>query len=165
MLETVGHWKHSLENLIQRKSPDPSSLLVRSMTAETNTVVFLLPNGEQVVFPLPEGVQPDPDFTNVVISSELLAAESNSIANITNSLTEISNVAAVSGPNASSSLVGLTPAAVRLGEFESLLNFADWILLLNGQTVQPKANGGFLLPNVSAPDQFGPGGPGTAPDS
>jgi hypothetical protein len=39
-----------------------------------------------------------------------------------------------------------------------------WKLSVNGQTVQVNPDGSFRVPNVSAPDQFGPGGPGTAPD-
>jgi len=35
---------------------------------------------------------------------------------------------------------------------------------VNGQTVQVNPNGTFVIPNVAAPDLFGPGGPGTAPD-
>ena len=35
---------------------------------------------------------------------------------------------------------------------------------VNGQTVQVNPDGTFVIPNVAAPDLFGPGGPGTAPD-
>ena len=36
-----------------------------------------------------------------------------------------------------------------------------WAVTINGQTVQVEPDGSFLLSNVSAPDVFGPGGPGT----
>jgi hypothetical protein len=39
-----------------------------------------------------------------------------------------------------------------------------WTVTVNGQAVQVNADGSFTIPNVSAPDQFGLGGPGTAPD-
>jgi len=39
-----------------------------------------------------------------------------------------------------------------------------WTLTINGQTVQASPDGSFLIPNISAPDQFGPNGPGTRPD-
>jgi len=39
-----------------------------------------------------------------------------------------------------------------------------WAVTINGQTVQVEPDGSFLLSNVSAPDVFGPGGPGTGPD-
>lgn len=39
-----------------------------------------------------------------------------------------------------------------------------WTVTVNGQTVQVEPDGSFVIPNVSAPDQFGAGGPGTAPD-
>jgi hypothetical protein len=38
---------------------------------------------------------------------------------------------------------------------------ATWTVTVNGQSVQVNADGSFLIPNVSAPDQFGAGGPGT----
>ncbi len=40
-----------------------------------------------------------------------------------------------------------------------------WAVTINGQTVQVEPDGSFLLSNVSAPDVFGPGGPGTGPDN
>ena len=40
----------------------------------------------------------------------------------------------------------------------------NWTCSVAGQTVQVNPNGTFRIPNVSAPDQFGPGGPGTGPD-
>ncbi|MEQ8765094.1 MAG: hypothetical protein RL885_14270 [Planctomycetota bacterium] len=39
-----------------------------------------------------------------------------------------------------------------------------WVVTVNGQTVTVNPDGSFRLPNVAAPDQFGPGGPGSAPD-
>jgi hypothetical protein len=39
-----------------------------------------------------------------------------------------------------------------------------WTVEVNGQTVTVDANGRFFVPNVAAADQFGPGGPGSAPD-
>jgi hypothetical protein len=39
-----------------------------------------------------------------------------------------------------------------------------WTLSVGGQVVKVNPDGSFLIPNISAPDQFGPGGPGTAPD-
>ena len=39
-----------------------------------------------------------------------------------------------------------------------------WTVTVNGQTVQVNPDGSFRIPNVSAPDQFGLGGPGTRPD-
>jgi alpha-tubulin suppressor-like RCC1 family protein len=40
----------------------------------------------------------------------------------------------------------------------------SWTFSINGQQVTPDAAGNFLIRNISAPDLFGPGGPGTAPD-
>ena len=39
-----------------------------------------------------------------------------------------------------------------------------WTITVNGQTVQVNPDGSFRISNVSAADQFGPGGPGTRPD-
>ena len=39
-----------------------------------------------------------------------------------------------------------------------------WTITVNGQTVQVNPNGSFRIPNISAADQFGLGGPGTIPD-
>lgn len=39
-----------------------------------------------------------------------------------------------------------------------------WNLSVAGQTVRVNPDGSFLISNISAPDQFGPGGPGSAPD-
>ena len=39
-----------------------------------------------------------------------------------------------------------------------------WTVTAAGQTVQVNPDGSFRIPNISAADQFGPGGPGTAPD-
>ena len=44
------------------------------------------------------------------------------------------------------------------------LDLSDWTLRISGQIVTVNPDGSFLIPNISAPDQFGPGGPGTAPD-
>ncbi len=41
---------------------------------------------------------------------------------------------------------------------------SSWTVTVNGQSVQVNNDGSFVIPNVSAADQFGPGGPGTAPD-
>ncbi len=40
----------------------------------------------------------------------------------------------------------------------------SWTVTANGQTVTVNADGTFLIPNVPSPDQFGPGGVGSAPD-
>lgn len=40
----------------------------------------------------------------------------------------------------------------------------NWTISVSGQTVQFGPDGRFRIPNVPAPDQFGLGGPGTAPD-
>lgn len=40
----------------------------------------------------------------------------------------------------------------------------SWTVTVKGQSIQANDDGSFHLPNVSAPDNFGPGGPGTAPD-
>lgn len=39
-----------------------------------------------------------------------------------------------------------------------------WTVTVAGQAVQVNADGTFFIPNIAAPDQFGLGGPGTAPD-
>ncbi len=36
---------------------------------------------------------------------------------------------------------------------------------IKGQTVTVDSDGTFIVPNISAADQFGAGGPGAAPDS
>lgn len=41
---------------------------------------------------------------------------------------------------------------------------ARWTVSVLGQSVPANEDGSFLLPNLSAPDQFGPGGPGSLPD-
>ena len=43
-------------------------------------------------------------------------------------------------------------------------DFSDWTLRIAGQIVTVNPDGTFLIPNVQAPDLFGPGGPGTVPD-
>lgn len=40
----------------------------------------------------------------------------------------------------------------------------SWTVTVSGQTVPANADGTFTVPNVSTPDQFGEGGPGTPPD-
>lgn len=40
----------------------------------------------------------------------------------------------------------------------------SWTVTVNGRSATVNADGTFLVPNVAAPDLFGPGGPGTAPD-
>jgi len=49
-----------------------------------------------------------------------------------------------------------TACAQRLNE--------QWTIQVNGQVIQPTETGGFRLRNIAAPDQFGAGGPGSAPD-
>ena len=44
-------------------------------------------------------------------------------------------------------------------------NSQHWTVTINGQTVQVDANGSFNISNISAPDNFGTGGPGTPPDN
>ena len=39
-----------------------------------------------------------------------------------------------------------------------------WTVTVNGQSVNVDPNGFFKIPNIPATDQFGAGGPGTAPD-
>ncbi len=39
-----------------------------------------------------------------------------------------------------------------------------WTVTVSGQSVQVNPDGSFRIPNISAPDQFGAGGPGTPPD-
>ena len=39
-----------------------------------------------------------------------------------------------------------------------------WTLSVAGQTVKVNPDGSFVISNISAPDKFGPGGPGTRPD-
>ena len=39
-----------------------------------------------------------------------------------------------------------------------------WTVTVNGQSVRVNPDGSFRIPNISAPDDFGPGGPGTRPD-
>jgi len=40
----------------------------------------------------------------------------------------------------------------------------SWTITVRGQTVIPNPDGSFRITNISAPDSFGPGGPGTRPD-
>lgn len=44
------------------------------------------------------------------------------------------------------------------------VNLQGWTFRVAGQTVQVTSDGSVIIPNISAPDQFGPGGPGTRPD-
>ena len=39
-----------------------------------------------------------------------------------------------------------------------------WRVTVGGQTVQVNPDGSFLIPNITAPDLFGPSGPGSPPD-
>src|SRR3954468_12810676 len=41
---------------------------------------------------------------------------------------------------------------------------SDWVLRIAGKVVNVNTDGSFSIPNIQAPDQFGPGGPGTRPD-
>ena len=41
---------------------------------------------------------------------------------------------------------------------------SSWQVTVNGRTVEVLRGGGYKIPNISATDQFGPGGPGTTPD-
>src|SRR5262245_45506000 len=54
-----------------------------------------------------------------------------------------------------------TPAAL---PGEPGCDCSDWVLRIGGQVVNVNADGSFIIPNIQAPDQFGPGGPGTRPD-
>ena len=40
----------------------------------------------------------------------------------------------------------------------------SWTVTAGGRTVRVNADGSFRITNIPAPDRFGPGGPGTAPD-
>lgn len=51
-----------------------------------------------------------------------------------------------------------------LGQWQANRLDDSWQFTVNGQTVRVRPDGSFLLPNISAPDQFGPGGPGTLAD-
>lgn len=41
---------------------------------------------------------------------------------------------------------------------------SSWTLSVGAESIQVNEDGSFLIPNISAPDDFGPGGPGTRPD-
>lgn len=56
-------------------------------------------------------------------------------------------------------LVGLLPLAVH-----AQLDGLNWTFRVNGQAVNVNDDGTLMIPNISAPDLFGPGGPGTVPD-
>ena len=64
-----------------------------------------------------------------------------------------------------------SPLPFGLAEAQSPLNDEldieldeTWVVTVGGQTVQVNSDSNFTVPNIAAPDQFGPGGPGTAPD-
>jgi hypothetical protein len=52
--------------------------------------------------------------------------------------------------------LGQTPEEISLDE--------SWSVSVSGQTVRVNSDGSFLIPNISAPDQFGANGPGSRPD-
>src|SRR5258706_15352058 len=55
--------------------------------------------------------------------------------------------------------------AIFVGSFHTLAQLNDsWTTTVNGQTIQVNPDGSFRIPNISAPDQFGPEGPGSRPD-
>ncbi len=58
------------------------------------------------------------------------------------------------------------PAAARSPSPTGQVDRLDetWTVVAGGQTVQVNPNGSFSIPNIAAPDLFGPGGPGTRPD-
>ena len=53
--------------------------------------------------------------------------------------------------------------ATMAGGMADVLN-EDWVLRVAGKVVAVEPDGSFRIPNISTPDQFGVGGPGTAPD-
>jgi hypothetical protein len=55
--------------------------------------------------------------------------------------------------------VGLLPLSVH-----AQLDGLNWTFRVNGQAVNVNDDGTLMIPNISAPDLFGPGGPGTVPD-
>ncbi len=56
------------------------------------------------------------------------------------------------------SVAVFSTAALSAQAFEVLDE--TWTVTVNGQSVQVNPDGSFTIPNVSAADQFGPGGPG-----
>ncbi|MBI2425908.1 MAG: VCBS repeat-containing protein [Candidatus Hydrogenedentes bacterium] len=56
------------------------------------------------------------------------------------------------------------PTPPKQGEGENLLLDSRFTMYANGQAYQLENDGLIEIPNVTAPDQFGPGGPGTRPD-
>ena len=59
--------------------------------------------------------------------------------------------------------VSLLWMATMAGGMADVLN-EDWVLRVAGKVVAVEPDGSFRIPNISTPDQFGAGGPGTAPD-
>lgn len=55
-------------------------------------------------------------------------------------------------------------AVLRPMPIQAQEDFSDWTMRIGGQVVRVGPDGSFTIPNISAPDQFGPGGPGTRPD-
>ncbi|HAB17768.1 MAG TPA: hypothetical protein PLX89_06390 [Verrucomicrobiota bacterium] len=47
---------------------------------------------------------------------------------------------------------------------QAQVNLLGWTFRVGGQAVQLNPDGSIVIPNIAAPDQFGPGGPGTRPD-
>jgi hypothetical protein len=58
----------------------------------------------------------------------------------------------------------LTPTAGYAQAVQPTTLDETWTLSVAGQVVRVNPDGSFRIPNISAPDQFGPGGPGTRPD-
>lgn len=61
---------------------------------------------------------------------------------------------------------GSRPVGVEAALGQSASDFVDdtWTFSVNGQIARADLFGAFTVHNISAPDQFGPGGPGTRPD-
>ena len=57
-------------------------------------------------------------------------------------------------------LIGGAPAAVAQPQALS----AEWTVAVNGQVAPVGGDGTFVVPNITAPDLFGPSGPGSGPD-
>ena len=47
---------------------------------------------------------------------------------------------------------------------QAQVNLLGWTFRVGGQTIHLGSDGSIQIPNISAPDQFGEGGPGTRPD-
>ena len=56
----------------------------------------------------------------------------------------------------------ITPLSAQ--EIDPIPLNSSWTLSVGAQSVQVNDDGSFVIPNISAPDDFGPGGPGTSPD-